>query len=1140
MTELELQGQYVMDFFCHREDGLGFREVKNNAVSSDLFIPGDLLEFLKENSRKQWQNLLRKSDYNGDEQKLLRDVMDDIRTRIEASANVAVFLNNKKNRTITFGGETLQLFYVSGTELTGDEDFKKNIFSAVEEMSYSFHHEGKRVFAFRPDLSFFINGIFLGYAELKSNFTNQTARNNGRNKVTTDYLEAVWEYTKIAEGNDVSQTLRRRMLRPFEKSIHLVTTDINNTFVLRNPAQFFDEVRKGFQDGTISISSFRPVIEEVFKSLPTVITASDETDPRLRFEESMRSLYSKKMIEKEILYYNFMAYTYKTVTVTENGKKVQKKEYKDKTGKLITPRPKQKFGCDRIIERVQEFLDHERQPNYFIEKLRSDLTALGAPLDMIDRVVAERDSYCNNKYDYSLLLQYAAGFGKSNIIGWTALQLKDLRHDGEWVYDKILLVVDRLQLRDQLDSMMLNMNIDKAMFVEAKDQDTFVKALSDKRRIIVVNIQKFWELKKAIEKAGKDFTDKRVAFLIDEVHRSNTDDVHQEMFSAFDELQDIFDENGGFLGRASSKKNLIVGFTATPSDRVLARFGEFYRGSTNFNQLWKPFDVYTMKEAIADGYILDPTKHIIPVPARMYFELPDGLKQTVAQAIAENRDESISFAKRQIYENHDRITAISKFIVNRLLTQVYGKIRGQGKAMLAVTTIPIAIEYCKIIRRMMTEKTASGKFEKYAEAPVAIVYSDSQKYEKCSSMNNGVAEDKVIDNFKNAKNGLIIVVDKLQTGFDEPKLHTLFLDKEIRDINAIQTISRVNRTTKYKDECHIIDFSYSMKEGQTTANESNIREAFAKYCGMVVTDFDPIREKAVVSEIYRNLTSQPVFVKWFDRYRASIGDKATNTALCLEMDADIRIWIKNMIYAHEAYIQEVTSRGEKIDPNIADDMAKALRRAIGRYNSRMVLLQGVIELDSKFSDAAFIDFWTLYTRTYNSMFEKKDPLGSIQTSFDGGIGLLVGEEIEVEEPGDPSGEPGNPTPPKGVQPGKKSSLTNIFDTLAKMNATEQERQQEMDFWLAQTNNLFTFLKDDGKFMAMLRSYNFTREQIEKEYNKLIRRFLRQTTDIKVKKLIDENKEMFLEEFKMNNVESSYTNRPYEFDNNYDLSIAAEP
>lgn len=1126
MIELELQGEYVMDFFCRRQDGLGFREVKNNAVSPDLFIPADLLEFLKANSRKQWLNLLRKSGYNGDEQRLLRDVMDAIREKIEASANVAIFLN--KNRTITFGGEPLQLIYVSGTELRGDEDFKKNIFSAVEEMTYYFHHERKKVFAFRPDLSFFINGIFLGYAELKSNFTNQTARSNGRNKVTTDYLEAVWEYTKIADGNDVSQTLRRRMLRPFEKSIHLVSTDIYNTFVLRNPGQFFDEAKKGFQDNTISISSFRPIIEEVFKPLPTVADA--EADPRVCFEEAMRSLYSKKMIEKEILYYNFMAYTYKTVTVKENGRKVQKKEYKDKTGSLICPRPKQKFGCDRIIDRVQEFLDHEHEPNYFIDKLRVELIALDAPQELIDRVIAERESYCNNKYVYSLLLQYAAGFGKSNIIGWTALQLKDLRHNGEWVYDKILLVVDRLQLRDQLDSMMLNMNIDKAMFVEATDQDAFVATLSDKRRIIVVNIQKFWELKKAIEKAGKDFTDKRVAFLIDEVHRSNTDDVHQEMFSAFDELQDIFDEDGGFITRGSTKKNLIVGFTATPSPRVLARFGEFHRGS-NFNQLWKPFDTYTMKEAIADGYILDPTKHIIPVPAKMYFELPDGVRQLVDEALRSGVDGKIAFAKKQIYENPGRREAIAKFIVNRLLSQIYGKIRGHGKAMLAVTSIPIAIEYCKLIRRLMVEKTASGTFAKYADAPVAIVYSDSQKYEKCASMNDGVAEDKVIDNFKTAKNGIIIVVDKLQTGFDEPKLHTLFLDKEIRYINAIQTISRVNRTTKYKEECHIIDFSYR------NVNEQNIRDAFAEFCGMVITDFDPIREKAVVDEIYRSLIAHPIFGKWFERYRSTKGNKEANAVVCLEMDADIRSWIKNMIDAHAAYIQEVTARGEEIDPAMADDSAKALKKAVGRYNSRIVLLQGVVELAPKFSDAYFVDFWQRYCYIYNSMFEKNDALGSIKTSFDGNLGLLVGEEIEVEELCEPDGEPGEQTPPRPSRPGRNPGLAGIFDALARMNADEQEREQEMQFWHAQTDALYSFLKADGKFMAMLRSENFTREQIEKEYNKLLRRYLRQTEDAKVKKLIDENKEMFLEEFKGQNINHSLG---YLLESDDSLSIAAEP
>ena len=134
-----------MGFFCRRSDGLGFREVKNNAVTPDLFIPADLKEFLKGNSYAGWNNLLRRSEYGGDEQKLLRDIMEDIKRKIEASANVAIFLNSTtKNKPYSFEGETLKLLYVSGTELRGDEDFEKNIFSAVEEMTYSFHHEGKK------------------------------------------------------------------------------------------------------------------------------------------------------------------------------------------------------------------------------------------------------------------------------------------------------------------------------------------------------------------------------------------------------------------------------------------------------------------------------------------------------------------------------------------------------------------------------------------------------------------------------------------------------------------------------------------------------------------------------------------------------------------------------------------------------------------------------------------------------------------------------------------------------------------------------------------------------------------------------------------------------------------------------------
>ena len=285
---------------------------------------------------------------------------------------------------------------------------------------------------------------------------------------------------------------------------------------------------------------------------------------------------------------------------------------------------------------------------------------------------------------------------------------------------------------------------------------------------------------------------------------------------------------------------------------------------------------------------------------------------------------------------------------------------------------------------------------------------------------------------------------------------------------------------------------------------------------------------------------QPINVKWFECYKASLSDKEANMALCLEMDADIRSWIKNMVDAHAQYIQEIESRGEQIDPAHADDAAKALKKAIGRYNSRLLLLQGVIEIEPIFLDAAFIDFWKKYSYIYRSMFEKDSPLGSISTSFDGSLGLLVGEEIEVEEQGEPGGGDSGAELPSGKK-GGRPGLVSIFDQLARLNATEQEREQEMQFWLNQTGHLFSFFREDGKFMAMLRSPNFSRDDIEKEYNKLIRRYLRQTNDTKVRKLIDENKEMFLEEFK-----TEVSNSPMPSVKSYggsidgNLSIAAEP
>jgi type I restriction enzyme R subunit len=241
-----------------------------------------------------------------------------------------------------------------------------------------------------------------------------------------------------------------------------------------------------------------------------------------KVKEIFTALYSKEMVEKEILYYNFIE---KEVVKSKKGAQV-----KNVKGRLIAPRPKQKFGTDKILSKIDEFLEHEQEDDYFINKLKEDLKGVSPKLR--EELIEKRLKYNNNKNVYSLLLQYAAGFGKSNIIGWTALQLKDLKRNDEYVYDKIMIIVDRLQLRDQIDRKMFNMNIDNKMYIEAKDKKTFKEALSSDKRIVIVNLQKFSSIKNILDKTAlKRLTEMRTVFLIDEIHRSHSGTQNEEMMN---------------------------------------------------------------------------------------------------------------------------------------------------------------------------------------------------------------------------------------------------------------------------------------------------------------------------------------------------------------------------------------------------------------------------------------------------------------------------------------------------------------------------------------------------------------------------------------------------------------------------------
>lgn len=1064
MKELDLQHKYLMNFLTERPDGLRYKEVKANTVSQQFFIVEDLKHFISATTQNE-ENYRKLLPRFRSEKELLEAFMAFLNDKIKASMNMAVFINN--NRSVTFEGVKLHLFYTSGTETSEDRLFEENVFSVVQELPYTFKHEGRSVFSFRPDITFFLNGIFLGYSEFKSNYNNQNARDNGRKKVGKDYLLAVQEYGTIAEGNDISQSLRKEALKVFEKAIHITATDLNDTYVIRTIASLFDEIKAQVASKNLDFETYHKKLLADFKPYPLRNAAGSKTE---RFEEVFKALYDKRMIEKEILYYNFI----ERELVKREGS--NSKEYKHNDGRLISPRPKQKFGADKILSKISEFLEHEAEPDYFINKLRAELKQKGVGEAQAAELIAKRQKYQNNKTVYSLLLQYAAGFGKSNIIGWAALQLKDLRRNGEYVYDKVMLVVDRLQLRDQLDSKMHNMNIQKSMFIEADNKKSFLEALKSDKRIVVVNLQKFARVGETLTPdVIARLASLRVAFLIDEIHRSNSGDQHESMIDLFEELQNVFDVNTDYK-KQQKKKNLLIGFTATPSDQTLARFGEFNKYA-EAERLWVPFDSYTMREAIEDDFILNPLQGLVPVSAKMFFEVPrnelEGFEGDLGyEVIPDDTDTGIDeygrkyrIRKKKIYENDDRIKAISKFVVERLVTTVYHTIRGTAKAMLAASSIKAAIRYKTYIDAYFTEIVKQKKYERFKEAPVYIVYSsDGQENQPSSSLNGGLTEEKVLQNFAVKKNGLIIVVDKLQTGFDEPKLQTLFLDKEVRGINAIQTISRVNRTTKHKNDCKIVDFSYK------NINVKNIKAAFEHFSNVVVSDFDPLGDEARLDVFYTQLkqhiictTHFPAFVKY---------EKG-------ELDFNAIMEIEN------GFAEYISRRA---------DEAKELKGVINKYFRILNLIEFVIEIDAKFSDAYFLAFWKRFNNEYNAIHKPDEIADDVAIYFDNRLGIVAPGEYKEEVPKKPA-----------IRGGSNGGSDNqykfdILKVVAKRNQEEEAIAELIKEFEAKVELFFAYVRSDSdgiRVMAKMRDSGtaFNGEEIQDDFAKIYRKFVRRNKDL---------------------------------------------
>ncbi len=398
------------------------------------------------------------------------------------------------------------------------------------------------------------------------------------------------------------------------------------------------------------------------------------------------------------------------------------------------------------------------------------------------------------------LIQHSAGSGKSNSIAWLAHQLIGLEKDGATVFDSIIVVTDRRILDKQIKDTIKQFAQVGSTVGHAKHAGDLRNFIADGKKIIISTVQKFPFILDAI---GSEHRGRRFAILIDEAHSSQggrtsaTVSIALGTAGAEDEEETPEDR----INRIMEAKKLLpnasyFAFTATPKNKTLEIFGD-PQPQPGGTVKHYPFHPYTMKQAIQEGFILDVLKHYTPVQS--YYKL-------IKKVEGDPEYDTIRAKKklRRYVEGHDHAIGIkAEIMVDHFHEQVLAlnKIGGQARAMVVTSGIERAIQYYHSIRNYLVERKSPYK--------AIVAFSGEHEYggEKVSETSlNGFPSSKIADRIQEDPYRFLICADKFQTGYDEPLLHTMYVDKVLSGIKAVQTLSRLNRAHPQKHDVFVLDF----------------------------------------------------------------------------------------------------------------------------------------------------------------------------------------------------------------------------------------------------------------------------------------------------------------------------------------------
>ena len=484
---------------------------------------------------------------------------------------------------------------------------------------------------------------------------------------------------------------------------------------------------------------------------------------------------------------------------------------------------KEVWQKDKLLDIVQKFINVQKEEkktknsdgSQRIETKTKVIFPRYHQLDVVRKLVAHvREGGAGHNY----LIQHSAGSGKSNSIAWTAYRMASLHNDNnEAIFNSVIIVTDRRVLDQQLQATVSSFDHTLGTVVtidEKKSSKDLRDAINDGKRIIVTTLQKF----PVIYDEVKDTAGKRFAIIVDEAHSSQTGQSAMKLKTALADVQDALKEYAELEGKAEEEvdrkdifvqemlsqgrhKNLsFFAFTATPKGKTLEIFGEAYPDGS-----FHPFHIYSMKQAIEEGFILDVLANYVTY--KMCYQIASNTPENPEVPTSK----AIKTIKRYEELHPHNLEQKAAIIVETFRDITKKKIGGQGKMMVVTASRLAAVRYYHTIKQYLRDNN-------YDDVQIMIAFSGALKDPDDpegrefteSNMNvdsngNPVKESQTKAVFHD-EGDVLIVAEKYQTGFDEPLLHTMIVDKELRDVKAVQTLSRLNRVYPGKEDTYVLDF----------------------------------------------------------------------------------------------------------------------------------------------------------------------------------------------------------------------------------------------------------------------------------------------------------------------------------------------